>query len=146
MRRTDIIEQAKAIREATQRMGRTAPDEVALSCPAMFDEWESGREYALGDVRQQDGQLYRCQQAHTSQDSWMPSITPALWAAINKTAAGTVDDPIPAVRGMEYEYGLYYLDPVDGKTYLCKRGEESGTIILQFLPHELVGQYFSEEV
>lgn len=144
MRRTDIIEQAKHIREVTQMMGRTAPDEVALSCPALFDEWVSGVEYATGDIRQENRQLYRCVLAHTSQDSWKPSITPALWAAINKTATGTADDPIPAVRGMEYTYGLYYLDPEDGKTYLCKRGEETGVIVLQFLPHELIGQYFEE--
>ena len=48
----------------------------------------------------------------------------------------------PALRGIEYEYGKYYLDPEDEKTYLCKRGEETGTIVLQYLPHELIGQYF----
>ena len=52
--------------------------------------------------------------------------------------------PFPAARGMEYEYGKYYLDPEDEKTYLCKRGEETGTIVLQYLPHELIGQYFEE--
>lgn len=45
---------------------------------------------------------------------------------------------------MEYEYGKYYLDPEDGKTYLCKRLNETGTIVLYYLPHELVGQYFEE--
>ena len=47
---------------------------------------------------------------------------------------------------MEYEYGKYYFDPEDGKTYLCERtGEEpGGKIVLQYLPHELIGNYFSE--
>ena len=47
---------------------------------------------------------------------------------------------------MEYQYGLYYLDPEDSKLYLCKRtGEaEGGKVILQYLPHELIGQYFEE--
>ena len=58
--------------------------------------------------------------------------------------AGTQDGPIPAARGMEYEYGKYYLDPEDEKTYLCKRGEETGSIVLYYLPHELIGQYFEE--
>ena len=57
---------------------------------------------------------------------------------------GTIDDRIPAARGMEYEYGKYYLDPEDSKTYLCKRGEETGSIVLYYLPHELIGQYFEE--
>ena len=55
---------------------------------------------------------------------------------------GMIDDLIPASRGMEYTYGLYYLDPDDGKTYLCKLGSETGTIVLQYLPHELIGNYF----
>ena len=52
--------------------------------------------------------------------------------------------PFPAARGMEYEYGKHYLDTEDGKTYLCKRGEETGSIVLYYLPHELIGQYFEE--
>ena len=58
--------------------------------------------------------------------------------------AGTIDNPIRAARGVEYEYGKYYLDPEDEKTYLCKRGEETGSIVLYYLPHELIGQYFEE--
>ena len=57
-------------------------------------------------------------------------------------AGGTIDDPIPAAAGMEYIYGKYY---IEGETvYICKRiGEaEGGTIVLQFLPSALVGQYF----
>ena len=86
--------------------------------------------------------------AHTGYNSipvnavWTPDITPNLWTVIDVTHAGTIDDPIPAVAGMEYVYGKYY---IEGKTiYLCKRtGEaEGGTIVLQFLPSQLVGQYF----
>ena len=53
-------------------------------------------------------------------------------------------EKLPAARGMEYEYGKYYLDPEDEKKYLCKRGEETGSIVLYYLPHELIGQYFEE--
>ena len=39
-----------------------------------------------------------------------------------------------------------YLDSEDGKTYKCERTGEAagGKIVLQYLPHELVGQYFTE--
>ena len=67
-----------------------------------------------------------------------------LRVVINTSSPGTIDDPIPAARGMEYEYGKYYLDPEDEKTYLCKRGEETGSIVLYYLPHELIGHYFEE--
>ena len=41
---------------------------------------------------------------------------------------------------------LYYLDSEDRKTYKCQRTGEAagGTVVLQYLPHELVGQYFVE--
>lgn len=70
----------------------------------------------------------------------------ALYIRVDETHSGAADDPIPADRGMVYTYGLYYLDPGDGKTYLCARkGEEAGTTVtLHYLPHELVGQYFEE--
>ena len=82
---------------------------------------------------------------HTTQVDWPPHSTPAMWTIIDIEHAGTQDDPIPAARGMEYTYGLYYKDPEDTKLYLCERiGEQSGNkITLQYLPHELVGQYFT---
>ena len=37
-------------------------------------------------------------------------------------------------------------DGEDGNTYLCQRTGEAagGTIVLQYMPYELVGQYFEE--
>lgn len=75
-------------------------------------------------------------------ESWNPVEAKSIWTVIDVTHAGTIDDPIPAVAGMEYVYGKYY---IEGKAvYICKRtGEaEGGTIVLQFLPSQLVGQYF----
>ena len=84
--------------------------------------------------------------AHTTQEGWEPDKVPALFTVIDETHAGTQDDPIPAAKGMEYTYGLYYTDPEDGKLYRCERtGEQpGGKVTLQFLPHELVGLYFTE--
>lgn len=67
---------------------------------------------------------------------------------VDATHAGIQEDLIPASRGMEYTYGLYYLDEEDGNIYLCSRtGETNGnTIILQYLPHELVEQYFEQVI
>lgn len=95
--------------------------------------------YMIGDVKQ----YYKVVQPTENADpNHTPNVVPAVFVAINKTNAGTIDDPIPAVRGMGYEYGKYYLDNEDGKIYICKRGEETGTIVLQYLPHELIGHYF----
>lgn len=112
----------------------------------VFDEWAVGMSCKTGQLRRDPltGLLYRCVQAHTAQEGWNPSLTPAMWTVVDVTHAGTLDDPIPAARGMEYEYGKHYLDPEDGAVYRCARtGEASGgKVTLQYLPHELVGQYF----
>lgn len=125
-------------------------DNTAAQHADVFDEWAVGTAYAVGQLRRDPltGLLYRCTQAHTAQEGWAPSLTPALWTVVDVTHAGTLDDPIPAARGMEYEYGKHYLDPEDGKVYRCARtGEASGgKVTLQYLPHELVGQYFEEVI
>lgn len=137
---------AKQLRQLIEQLAVTVDDETALTGVELFPMWAIGRAYAVDDRVQYNGTLYKCVQAHTSQADWTPDKTPALWAVVSKGQTGTIDDPIDAALGMEYTYGLYYKDPEDGKTYLCERtGEPSGgTVILQFLPHELIGLYFEE--
>lgn len=124
------------------------PDAQALQVPSLYPLWAAGTSYGgKGEaviVRRPNGYLYRCREPHTAQAGWEPETTAALWAAIQGSQAGTPEDPIPAARGMEYQYGLYYLDPEDSRIYLCRRTgeEEGGKVVLQYLPHELVGQYF----
>lgn len=54
-------------------------DEQAESVTDLFPVWASGVAYEVGDRRQYDSLLYRCVQAHTSQDDWTPPAVPALW-------------------------------------------------------------------
>lgn len=93
--------------------------------------------------------VYKLIQQHdaTGNEAWTPDAVPALWAAVSKEGeTGALEDPITAARGMEYTYGLYYMDPEDGVVYLCRRTGEAdgGAVVLQYLPHELIGQYFEE--
>ena len=135
MKHTDLVAFLKAAR-------LTADDNTALTGIELYPVWAVGIAVAKDSRYQYNGKLYKCVQAHTTQADWTPNVTPALWTAIDVTHAGTIDDPIPAVAGMEYVYGKYY---IEGETiYICKRtGEaEGGTIVLQFLPSALVGQYF----
>ena len=138
------VERAAALRPMIEAAATSLPDGEAATAVELFPKWAYPVSYAVGDRAANGGKLYKCQQAHTSQADWTPDATPTMWAVIDKTHAGTLEDPIPASRGMEYEYGKYYLDGEDGNTYLCQRtGEaEGGTIVLQYMPHELVGNYF----
>ena len=140
------VKRAAELRPMIEAAATSLPDSDAAKAVELFPAWAYPVSYAVGDRRSDGGKLYKCQQAHTSQESWKPSATPALWVVIDVTHAGTQDDPIPAARGMEYTYGLYYKDPEDTKLYKCERiGEAAGgKIVLQYLPHELVGQYFTE--
>ena len=137
---------AYAMRAVIEDSVTALDDETAATVPSLFTPWTVGEAVEVGGRRYDATRLYKVVQAHTTQADWTPDVTPALWAVLGDPGeAGTIDDPITASRGMEYEYGKYYFDPEDGKTYLCERiGEaEGGKIILQYLPHELIGQYFS---
>ena len=118
----------------------TATDNVALQGMELYDQWEAGETVAVGDRRRYNGKLYKCRQAHTTE--FTPDLVPALWTVIDVTHAGTLEDSIPAAAGMDYVIGNYY---IEGETvYLCKFGNtEAGTVVnLQYLPSQLVGQYF----
>ena len=82
--RNDLVEQAQAIRAGMQALARTAPDAVLLAQPTvMYDEWSAESvEYVSGDIRQYNGLLYRCVQAHTSQATWTPEDAASLWTRI----------------------------------------------------------------
>lgn len=142
----DMIKAMQQMRAALMAFAASSPDGMAAKYPNLFNSWKSGVPYKENDRREYQEKLYKCRQPHTSQAGWEPDISPALWAVIDVAHEGTVEDPIPAVAGMEYVYGKHYLDQEDGKIYKCNRiGTADGeTIILQYLPHELVGQYFDE--
>ena len=139
-------QRAAKLRPVIEAAATSLSDGEAAKAVELFPAWAYPVNYVVGNRVSDGGKLYKCQQAHTSQTDRNPAATPALWVVIDVTHAGTQDDPIPASRGMEYVYGLYYLDSEDGKTYKCERTGEAagGKIVLQYLPHELVGHYFVE--
>ena len=146
--RTDILQQAQAIRASMDAAAIVLTDEHAVKAPRLYPTWVEGLEVKAGDRLYYHGtdRLYKVVSDHTTQSDWTPDAVPALYTVIDVAHTGTQDDPIQADRGMEYVYGLYYSDSEDGKLYLCQRtGEaEGGTVVLQYMPHELVGQYFVE--
>ena len=135
-------EWAQRVRAAMDVSGDTLTDVEALDAVMLFKPWIVGEYVKAGERRRDDGVLYECRQEHTTQADWKPAETHALWKIIVAENAGTIDDPITAARGMEYTYGLYYIDPEDNNVYLCYRENETGVIVLQYLPHELINQYF----
>ena len=76
-------EDAVRYRKILVRQAQELSDEDALSVPMLFERWVANHDYTAGERIYYDGTLYRCVQSHTSQDSWTPDITPALWAPVS---------------------------------------------------------------
>ena len=150
--RTDILQQAKAIRASMDAAAIVLTDEQAAKAPRLYPTWAAGLAVKAGDrlYYPVTDRLYKVRdgKGHTTQADWTPDKTPDLYVVIDVAHTGAQDDPIPAERGMEYVYGLYYLDSEDGKLYQCHRTGEAygGTVVLQYMPHELVGHYFVEVI
>ena len=136
MKYEELVAFIKASRE-------TATDDVANKAKELYKEWEVGITVEAGKRYRYCDRLYRVNEGmgHTTQADWTPDRTPAMFTVVDETHAGTLEDPIPAVAGMEYTKGLYYIE--DGKIYQMTRCDEAdGTQTLQYLPSQLVGQYF----
>lgn len=46
----------------------------------LFAEWAYPVNYTLGQIRRYKGTLYKCVQAHTSQEDWTPDTAHSLWS------------------------------------------------------------------
>lgn len=73
---------AMPVRESMDAAGAMLTDEQAASVPALYSAWETGTAYNAGDRRTYGGVLYKCLQAHTSQDDWTPDVAVSLWATV----------------------------------------------------------------
>lgn len=82
------MQAAEQLRKALQMFAATLTDEQAMEVVAVYDPWQIGKAYAVGDFFTYgvngvgDPQLYKVAQAHTSQADWTPDANPALYVAI----------------------------------------------------------------
>ena len=141
---------------AVQLTAMSYTDDQALLVKMVYPEWaelpdgtpltkqeEATKGTEITKVLAPDGNLYKVITTHKKQADWIPGQeTASLFTVIEETHSGTLDDPIPAKANMEYVKGKYYME--DGKVYLMNREgmEEGESITLQYLPSQLVGQYF----
>lgn len=82
------LQMAEQFRKALQLFAASLPDEQAMEVATVFDPWEIGKAYAVGNFvlygvnSVGDPQLYKVAQAHTSQADWTPDSVPALYVSI----------------------------------------------------------------
>ena len=60
----------------------TVDDNTALRMVEFYPEWAADTAYPAGHKVQRGCKLWRCLQAHTSQDGWEPENAPSLWAKV----------------------------------------------------------------
>ena len=79
MKRKDIPQ----LIEAIQTLRNSATDETALASVFAYPEWRADTAYTVNERIRYGSDLFRCVQAHTSQNGWEPTQTPALWTRVS---------------------------------------------------------------
>lgn len=135
---SDIVARARELRRTIEGLAEGhLTDAEGLENVELFAQYAVGKDYAVGDRFQYNGELYKVRQAHTSQQSWVPGTgTESLYVRVDDIHAGTAEDPIPYNGNMELIENLYYTQ--DGVLYRCTRS--TGTAVYNALS-ELVGIY-----
>lgn len=59
-----------------------------ISINTLLPEWRSGTNYKRGEAIIYKGDVYRIAQAHTSQDTWLPTDAPSLYTRIRLASDG----------------------------------------------------------
>lgn len=120
--RTDIMEQAQAIRAATLRaLGHVTEDNERLMVSVLYPKWAAGS-HAVGDIYTAEGQVWECHQAYDN--AVYPDIVPgsAAWGTFNRPMHGTSPEtawPFVAPTGAHdmYKAGEYMTQ--EGTLYRC---------------------------
>ena len=121
---------AEQARKVLQLYASGLSDEQAMEVAAVYPPYEVGKAYAIGDRftfgvnAVGDPQLYKVNQAHTSQEDWLPDATPALYSAIGVTVDGYPEWAQPTGAHDAYSEGdivsyngTLYVSLIDGNVY-----------------------------
>ena len=84
--RQNSVEVATCVTFVTLAESGAIDDVTATEHTDLFSPWVAGVSYKTGDLRQYDNKLYRCVQAHTSQEDWTPDVASSLWSPVGDPA------------------------------------------------------------
>ena len=74
--------QAEIYRKLIVRASDSLNDTDAAYVPRIFELWEPNKQYEVGKRLCYHDKLYKVLIAHTSQETWMPDVSPSLFAEI----------------------------------------------------------------
>lgn len=78
------MEHIRQLRAVIEQAVKSLADEAAIDAPELFPRWAVGVDYAVDDRICYGEKLYKVVQAHTSQEDWIPDVTPALFVEVAK--------------------------------------------------------------
>ena len=78
-----LIELARKLRPYIEKAAASLSDADALEAVNLFPSWSGDtHEYLVDDRVLYNEVLYKCLQAHISQENWTPTSAPSLWAKV----------------------------------------------------------------
>lgn len=77
-----LVELAYKLRPYIEIAAQSLDDTDALDAVQLYPNWQSGVAYEVDLRVQYNGALYRVLQAHTSQETWTPDVSPSLFAKV----------------------------------------------------------------
>ena len=106
------IDQLKCLK----MFANTLTDEQALTIPLMYDDFEVGINYTVGERVLYNDILYKVLTDHTSQETWTPDVAPSLFAKVlNETQGGSIPEWVQPDSTNAYMTGDKVM--FEGKTY-----------------------------
>ena len=72
---------------------------------ALFADWQVNINYVVGNIRRYMDKLYKCLQAHASQEGWEPDVAPSLWKVIGDPTEEYPEWSQPVGAGDGYAVG-----------------------------------------
>lgn len=137
------IQKINEIADAIVLLKNQITDEQAVEVKVLYPEWKDlvANNYTAQEAGYRfvhEGKLYKTLQASlTFMEQWIPGQgTESMYARIDETHAGTLEDPIPYEGNMALEEGKYYIQ--EEVIYKCTRNTDIP--VYQKLS-ELVGIY-----
>lgn len=77
-----LVELAYKLRPYIEKAAQSLDDTDALDAVQLYPNWQSGVAYDVDFRVQYHSILYRVLQAHTSQETWTPDVSPSLFAKV----------------------------------------------------------------
>lgn len=118
-------EKAMENRRLQMFTAQTLPNDMATEIPSLYPAWSgAGVSYQKDYIVQHGGGLFRCLEAHTSQEDWVPGAAPSLWVSISDPAVEWPDWRQPTGAHDAYSKGAkvshagkHWVSDVDSNTW-----------------------------